>query len=679
MSSNDQTAPIASMSLESMSITDNQKAKLKELFPEVFTEGSKIDFDKLKRTLGETVDAGKERFGMNWAGKADCFKTIQQPSVATLVPARDESVDFDTTENVFIEGDNLEVLKLLQKSYLGKIKMIYIDPPYNTGNDFIYPDNYSENLDTYLEYTGQIDGEGRKFSTNVDTDGRFHSKWMNMMYPRLFLAKNLLKDDGVIFISIDDSEVHNLRALCNEVFGAENFIANVIWEKKYTVANDAKYFSDNHDHILVFAKNITSFDIGRLPRTDEMNSAYKNPDNHPKGVWKSTPLHAKSGSDKAEKFEFTFKNGVIWSPPTGTYPRFSLQTLKDLDANDEIWFGNDTSATPSKKTFLIELKNEGIVPRTILSYKEAGHNHESKEEVKALFEENIFDTPKPTKLLKVLTTIGNVQSSDIVLDFFAGSATTAHAIMDLNKVDGINRKYICVQLPEPTDEKSEAFKAGYQTIAEISIERIRRSAKKVENELRSNIENCEQLIVLREEMLEKLMSKPADLARAKAEEEQHQDIAKYREKIATTQVILEKIDLGCSVFKLQQSNFKVWDANVNKTSEAIQLALDSHIDHINPNASQEDILFELLLKAGFQLTTPIEKLTFAGKTVFSIADNALLICLEKELTLDVLKAMAELEPPRVIVLDEGFQNNDQLKTNAALTMKSKGINDFRTV
>ena len=256
MSSTDQSSQPEKMSLESMSIADHQKAKLKELFPEVFTEGSKIDFEQLKRTLGEMVDGGKERFGMNWAGKADCFKTIQQPSVATLVPCPEESIDFDTTENVFIEGDNLEVLKLLQKSYLGKIKMIYIDPPYNTGNDFIYPDNYSENLDTYLEYTGQIDGEGRKFSTNVDTDGRFHSKWMNMMYPRLFLAKNLLREDGVIFISIDDNEVHNLKNLCNEIFGEENFVAELIWKKKYIGGKHAKHFVDLHEYVLVFSKNI---------------------------------------------------------------------------------------------------------------------------------------------------------------------------------------------------------------------------------------------------------------------------------------------------------------------------------------------------------------------------------------------------------------------------------------
>lgn len=624
------------MSLESMSITDYQKTKLKELFPEVFTEGLKINFEQLKRTLGEMIDSEPERFGMNWPGKADCFKIIQKPSLATLSPAVDESIDFDTTKNLFIEGDNLEVLKLLQKSYLGKIKMIYIDPPYNTGNDFVYPDNYSDNLDNYLEYTGQIDGSGRKFSTNVDTDGRFHSKWMNMMYPRLFLAKNLMKQDGVIFISIDDNEVKNLRAMCDEIFGEENFIANVIWEKKYTVANDAKYFSDNHDHILVYTKDISSFEIGRLPRTDEMNKAYKNPDNHPKGVWKSTPLHAKSGSDKEEKFVYTFKNGIVWSPPVGTYPRFSLDTLKNLDLNNEIWFGNDGNAIPSKKTFLCDLKNEGIVPRTILSYKDAGHNHESKEEIKSLFSENVFDTPKPIKLIKILTIIGNVQDNDIVLDFFSGSATTAHAIMDLNKEDNIRRKYICVQLPEPTDQKSEAFKAGYRTIAEISKERIRRAADKIKAELAVRDIDC---------------------------------------------MVKEKnpIDFGFRVFKLQESNFKVWDATFEKDAANLELALEAHIDHINSKATQQDILFELLIKAGFELTTIVETLSLTNKTVFSIAEGALFICLEKELSLDLIKAIAELKPSRVILLDEGFQNNDQLKTNATLILKAKGVMDFKTV
>ncbi len=302
---------IESFPLTSMDVTDLQQQKLKALFPEVFTEGGKIDFDKLRLTLGESVDAGKERFGLNWAGKSDCFQTIKQSSVATLVPARDESVDFDTTENLYIEGDNLEVLKLLQKSYLGKVKMIYIDPPYNTGNDFIYPDNYAENLNTYLEYTGQVDGEGRAISTNKDTDGRFHSKWLNMMYPRLFLAKNLLREDGVIFISIDDSEVHNLRALCNEIFYEENFVAEFIWEKR-TNRENRKVVSVRHDYVICFCKN-KAFDartLKQLPMSAKALANYKNPDNDSRGLWKSDPATAQAGhGTKSQFYVLTAPNG----------------------------------------------------------------------------------------------------------------------------------------------------------------------------------------------------------------------------------------------------------------------------------------------------------------------------------------------------------------------------------
>lgn len=625
MSSNDQSSPIAYMSLESMSITDHQKAKLKELFPEVFTEGSKIDFDKLKRTLGETIDAGKERFGMNWAGKADCFKTIQQPSVATLVPARDESVDFDTTENVFIEGDNLEVLKLLQKSYLGKIKMIYIDPPYNTGNDFIYPDNYSENLDTYLEYTGQIDGEGRKFSTNVDTDGRFHSKWMNMMYPRLFLAKNLLKDDGVLIVSIDDSEFCNLRAILNDTFGEENFIASLIWKHTQQSKNDEPYFSRQYNYQLIYRKS-DKLESLSLPRTEKDNLNYSNPDNDPNGDWRTGDFRSPNYR-KTLVFDIATPAGKIISPPDNGW-RWSQETIAEKIASGEIIFNQDETRIIRK----IYLKNQdGRTPENIWDGDECGTTRQANAEIKELFDGAVvFDTPKPTALVKRFINLFHHEKDFIALDFFAGSASTAHAVMDANKIDGGNRKFICVQLPEPTNENSEAYKAGYETIAEISKERIRRAARKIKSEVGENNQN--------------------------------------------------KLDLGFRVFKLQQSNFKVWDSTLTQDPQAMQLALEEHIDHINPDASQEDILFELLLKAGmFNLTDPIETITLANKTVYNIADGGLLICLEKELTLELIQAIAEMNPPRVVVLDEGFQNNDQLKTNAALTMKSKGILDFRTV
>lgn len=665
------TSPIDRVSLESLSITDLQKQKLKELFPEVFTEGNKVDFERLKRTLGEMVDAGKERFGMNWAGKADCFKTIQQPSIATLVPARDESVDFDTTENLFIEGDNLEVLKLLQKSYLGKVKMIYIDPPYNTGNDFIYPDNYSENLDTYLEYTGQIDGEGRKFSTNVDTDGRFHSKWMNMMYPRLFLAKNLLREDGVIFISIDDSEINNLKGICNEIFGEENFIAQFIWAagKK----NDSKHVSISHEYVLCFVKNKQFLSENKIiwrQRKKGLEDIYKEYEKLKK-IYKSdykaiekgmkewfrllsndNPAKRQSHYSSVDSRGLYFPDNISW--PGGGGPKYEVlhpitnkpvkvpsrgwlfsspEKMQEIIKDDRVHFGEDHNSVPCIKSYLSDREEE--VPYSVF-YQDG---RASTKRLRALMGGDYFDHPKDEVVLKELIDF-SANKEAIVLDFFAGSATTAHAVMDLNKEDGGNRKFICVQLPEPCDEKSEAFKAGYQTIADISKERIRRAAAKIK----------------------------AEQTEAQAKADLFDD--------GTANTVL---DLGFRVFKLQKSNFKVWDANTPKDPEAIQQALELHVDHIDPQAEQEAILFELLLKSGFELTTPIQKFTLADKQVYSIAHDILLICLDKALTLDVIKAMAELNPSRVICLDEGFQDNDQLKTNAVLIMKSKGVNDFRTV
>jgi adenine-specific DNA-methyltransferase len=613
------------LNLKSMDLAAEKQAELLRLFPEIHTEGGKIDFDRLKLALGETVDVGRERYGLTWPGKADCFKTIQAPSLGTLRPARDESVNFDTTENLIIEGDNLEVLKLLQKSYLGKVKMIYIDPPYNTGNDFIYPDQFGESLNTYLDYTGQSDNEGRKFGTNVESDGRFHSKWLNMMYPRLYLAKNLLSTAGAIFINIDDGELLGLKALCNEVFGEENLIAHVIWQKKYTRSNDAKFFSDNHDHVLMYAQSIDHFKLNLQPRNEDQVAAYTNPDNHPKGPWKATPLHAKSGS--SEGFTYKFRNGVTWGPPIGTFPRFSEDTMKLLDETNSIWFGADGNAMPSKKTFLSEAK-DGVTPVTIWEYEEVGHNHEANNELKALGLGGIFNNPKPTKLLRRMLELTTLPNDDhIVLDFFAGSGTTAHAVFDMNKNDGGNRRAILVQLPEPTD------RMDYSTIAEITKERVRRVIAKINNE----------------------SDKELDL-RGTA-----------------------KQDRGFRVFKLDQSNFMGWDAGASTNAEALGKQLDLSIDHVRQGRSDDDLFYELLLKSGFPLTTPVEKLSLAGKAVYSIGGGVFLICLEREITTEAIKAMADMKPSRVVCLDDGFRGNDQLKSNAVLTFKAKGVAKFQTV
>lgn len=672
------TAMPEKMELTSLNIADHQKQKLKELFPEVFTEGNKIDFDQLKRTLGEMVDGGKERFGMQWAGKADCFKTIQQPSLATLVPCPEESIDFDTTENVFIEGDNLEVLKLLQKGYLGKVKMIYIDPPYNTGKDFIYPDNYSENLDTYLEYTGQIDGEGRKFSTNTDTDGRFHSKWMNMMYPRLFLAKNLLREDGVMFISIDDSEIKNLRAICDEIFGEENAITSIIWEKKFSPQNDEKHITAAHDYILVYARNKEIWRPNLLDRSEKALDKFKNPDNDHRGVWTSGDLTSKTKAAN-HSYPIHSPSGKIFYPPNGRQWAPSIETFNRLISENRIWFGEDGKNTPRLKQFLSEIQS-GVVPMSIFKHQEVGHTQYATQELKKIFEGvSVFDNPKPTPLISKIVKMASDKNS-IVLDFFAGSSTTAHAVMSLNSEDGGSRKYICVQLPETINEKDEAFKAGFKKISEVSKKRIYLSSNQIKQDLIKFINDAKSEMLQFKLDLTRFNNDLLSTLDGKEEYEEAQaKVTAQEELIREKELLLEKLDLGFRVFKLQKSNFSVWDSSFTTNAEQIAFQLDQHVDHISPEAEQQAILFELLLKAGFELTTPIDTLILADKTVYSIAEGALLICLEKQLTLEVMHAIADLEPSRVIVLDEGFQNNDQLKTNASLTLKSKGILDFRTV
>lgn len=640
-------ATIEKLPLTSMSITDAQREKLKSLFPEVFTEGGKIDWNKLKLTLGDTIDAGKERFGMNWPGKADCFRTIQQPSIATLEPNRENSVDFDNTENLFIEGDNLEVLKLLQKSYLGKVKMIYIDPPYNTGHDFIYPDDYGENLNTYLEYTGQVDNQGRRFATNADTDGRFHSKWLNMMYPRLFLAKNLLREDGVIFISIDDGEVHNLRALCNEIFGEENFMAQIIWKSRQIVDSRSQNgVSNDHEYVLIYSRTSS-----RLTGKAIDKSKYSNPDNDKRGPWMSNSILGLATKSQRPNLHYEIidpETGISYSCPEATGWRYSKETLNSKLKENRIVFPKKDNGRPREKKFLEELTNEYTNFSTILIDELVGYTLNGTREVREILGENFFPFPKPVSLLKALIVQGSVEN-DIVLDFFAGSATAAHAVLDLNKESGVNRKFICIQLPEPTDENSEAFKAGYKTIADISKERIRRVIKKI-----------------KEEQAGEQKKKAGELSFEEKEEQPQ--------------------DLGFKVFKLEPSNFKIWNSDMKKEPEAIAWELFEHIRHISPEAKQEAILYELLLKSGFELTTKIEKLSFSADgrkgrdgAVFSIAEGELLICLDKKLTPEIIKAMAERKPTRVICLDEGFQDNDQLKTNAVQIMKSKGVLNFRTV
>jgi adenine-specific DNA-methyltransferase len=611
----------------------DKQAELIQLFPEIRTEGGKIDFDRLKLVLGQAVDVGKERYGMNWPGKADCFRTIQAPSLGTLRPFPEKSVKFDTTENLVIEGDNLEVLKLLQKSYLGKVKMIYIDPPYNTGNDFIYPDNFSESLQTYLEYTGQVDGEGRKFSTNTEADGRFHSRWLNMMYPRLYLARNLLREDGTIFVSCDDNEVQNLRAAMNEVFGEENFVASVIWQKVFSPKNSAKHFSADHDYIVVYARRADTWRPELLPRTEEMEARYDNPDNDPRGPWTSGDLSARNYYSEGI-YPVTCPSGrVVEGPPPGTYWRVSKEKFLEMDRDGRIWWGKDGNGTARLKRFLSDVK-KGRVPQTFWPYSEVGHTQDAKKElmeyVKFEHADNVLDTVKPVALIRRMLQLSTrATDGDIVLDFFAGSGPTGHAVIVQNAEDGGNRRFVLVQLPEPLPNPEKALK----TIADICRERVRRVIEKLDTD----------------------------------------DLTKLDLKGG------ERPDRGFRVFGLAESNLKPWNAEASKDASGLAQQLELHIDHIRDGRTAEDILYELLLKSGFPLTTAVEKNTLAGKTVYSVAGGALVICLEDALTLELIRAIAEMKPERVVCMDKGFADNDQLKANAVQTFRTKGVTSFKTV
>jgi len=617
------------LDLRSHDIAEDKRQELLRLFPEIRTEGDKLDFERLKLALGESVDIGKERYGMNWPGKVDCFKTIQMPSLATLRPCPEESINFETTENLIIEGDNLEVLKLLQKSYLGKVKMIYIDPPYNTGNDFIYPDNYTESLQTYLEFTGQVDAEGKKFGTNTDTDGRFHSKWLNMMYPRLYLARNLLRDDGVIFITVDDTEVANLRQLMNEIFGEDNFLAAIAWEKRYTRSNNAKLFYSLKDTILTYRKS-DAIATMRETRSEESKSIYSNPDNDPRGPWTSSSYVNPATKQERPNLVYPIKNphsGDDVEHPTHAWKYEQSEHLRHVREN-RLWWGQKGDAKfPRLKNFLSEM-GEGIVPTDVWDYESSGTTDEGGLEVKALFGEAVFDNPKPPKLIKRMLSLATTNGSgNIVLDFFAGSGSAGHAVLDLNKQDGGNRKFILVQLPQPTERKD------YPTIADITKERVRRVANKLND----------------------------------------QDAGKLDLEGVPKQ------DRGFRVFKLAESNFKPWNAEVPHEAGALEKQLDLHVDHIREGRTADDLLYEVLLKSGFPLTTPVETLKLAGKTVHSVADGALFICLERALTLELIRSMAEKKPERIVCLDEGFAGNDQLKANAVQIFKTKGITSFKTV
>ena len=616
---------------------------LKSDLPEIFSEG-KIDCKKLKQTLGEEVDDSNERYGLSWAGKNNCFKVIQEQTTATLKPAKDESFDFDQTQNLFIEGDNLEVLKVLQRSYYGKIKMIYIDPPYNTGNDFIYNDKFQENRDEYLESIGEKDDIGNTLrvdglSRNAKDSGHYHSNWLNMMYPRLFLARNLLKQDGVIFVSIDDNEVKNLRTIMDEIFGEENFVAQLVWQKGAGTQNDNKYIAITHEYILCYTKNLeNSFFYNLLPSQD-MLKGYVLDDEYitTRGKFRLRNLNDFSIGDRPGlHYDITCPDGTILNGREHRWRcdknRFDWRTENNRivffepENGEKEWRVMYKQYINEKKEEIIKdeygnLLSYGRIPTSLLV--NIASTGDGKKELKKLFNNEMpFSYPKPTDLIRHLISIAS-KNSDLIADFFAGSGTTAHAVMEQNAKDKGDRKWICVQLPELCDEGSEAYKAGYKNIAEIGKERIRRAGDKIGKENKSNI------------------------------------------------------DLGFKSLKLDKSNFKIWQGKF-ENSESLLGNMADFVDNIKSGSKEENILFELILKSGLDLNISIEEKKFADDKYYLLDGGKLIVYLGKKITEEMAEEIQKSKPEKFICLDGCFQNNDQLKTNISLQMEQEKI-DFKVI
>lgn len=616
---------------QSENIVETNIDKLKALFPEIVTEG-KIDFKVLKEVLGEELEEGEEFYRFTWAGKANARREAQKPSTGTLRPAPEESVDWDTTQNLYIEGDNLEVLKLLQKGYAGKVKMIYIDPPYNTGNDFIYQDNYKDNLKNYKEITGQIDNEGNSNTTNTESDGRYHSNWLNMIYPRLRLARNLLSEDGLIFISIDENEIKNLWQVCDDIFGSDNYVEALVWKKRYGAGGGTKGFAKLHEYLLVFSKNpITNIEA---PLSDDQKNSYTAKDDKydTRGGYVTQPLATSSKGERKNLMYGIEHNGETIFPKKGSRWIWSQEKFKLAYDNNEVII-NKTSNGHSVR-FKQYLKDEnGIVRKgKPLSIKSDIFNQDGTKELTELFgKKGIFDFPKPSDYIKYLLSI-IVNDNDVndftILDFFSGSASSANAVMKLNAEDGGKRKFIQVQLQETISEKTTAYKNGYREISEIGKERIRRAAKKIA--------------------------------------EEHPEKAK-------------DLDLGFKVFQLDTSNIKGWDGNPDTLDESL---FDAQ-DNIKTDRTEHDVLYEILLKYGLDLTLPIEEKQLAGKTVFNVGYGALFICLADNITNKVAEGIGawkeESQPEvcRVVFKDSGF--TDVEKTNSVQTLKRFGITEIKSI
>lgn len=639
---------------KSLNIMEEKLNRLKEIIPEAFTE-NKIDWEKLKAVLGDDIEFKNERYVLNWAGKSDAFRALQSPSTATLVPCREESVNFDDTENLFIEGENLEVLKVLQKSYFGKIKMIYIDPPYNTGNDnFIYPDKFAESREEYLNRIGDKDETGFMtreglFRKNSKDSGHYHSNWLSMMYPRLFLARNLLRDDGVIFVSIDDNEVHNLRLIMNEVFGEENFFAKII-VRANSRGQTYKQIAKTHEYILAYTKRDETnlYEIEKDDETDDLNLTDNIGSFNIRELRNRNPKFGKH--NRPNLFYPIYLN-----PNKSDKDGFSPVSLKqdkeycveilpfNSEGKESCWrwgktkFNDNVAETTLHGNIVAKKKNDGgygiyekyrkttYKPKSIWD-DNSFLTETGTVELKQLGFNMEFDFPKPANLIKQCVALSATEE-DIILDFFSGSCTTAHAVLDLNKEDGGNRRFICIQLPEQCNEKSEAYKAGYKTIAEIGKERIRRVIKKI-----------------------------------KTEQEDKLDFGGRA----------GKQDLGFKAFKLQESNFKIWRSQIETEDQLVE-QLQQHFEPLDERAKIQDVLYELLLKSGVPLTAKIEE----KNGYVLVNDSEIALMLEKADDKIVKKVITE-KPRKVITLDRLFKNNDRLKTNTALQMKDAGI-DFKTI
>jgi adenine-specific DNA-methyltransferase len=588
--------------------------------PQAITDG-KVDLERLKQALGEHVENGRERYGLTWPGKAEAIKAAQRPSLGTLRPKAGEGINEENTGNLIIEGDNLEVLKLLQKAYLGKIKMIYIDPPYNTGNDFVYEDNFADPLAGYLEQTGQT-VDGKRLSTNTETAGRYHSNWLSMMYPRLTLARNLLREDGVIFISIDDNEVANLRKICDEVFGEENFVADLTWITKTAPKGvpTRTMLVPNLEHVFVF-KRSESFSFMGTPRD---KNQFSNPDNDPRGPWKADNMKSTLSTAKV----FTIRDPLTGNEYSNAWA-FSKESIDRMIATGKVIFPSNPDGAPRQKRFMSEYLNENV---PIVSHLGVFHTETATNQLKALFNEaKVFDFPKPVPLLSQLVNQGSDPSA-LILDFFAGSGTTAQAVLEMNEEDGGNRKFILVQLPEIVDADSAAAKAGFANIVEITKERVRRVIKKLDGGTNDGLG---------------LDGK-------------------------------KNLDRGFKVYTLDRSNFVPWDATAATDAASLEKQLELAVDNVLHDRSHADLLAEILLKTGFPLDTPITKVEIAGTDVYQVADPGFLVCLAEKVDAPLIKAIAATKPHRVVILDAAFQGNDALKTNAVQAFKDQGVEMFRT-